>query len=781
MAFDSIKIRAAVWAIILGSFMAADGAASAAAPATLTSLRAIHSLTNAQAAKSIPVAFQATVTYYGKGDIDLFVQDGDVAVYVEAPRNANLDPGDRVLVHGKTRASFRPDVLADAITRVGHDALPEPVPASFDQLIRSQLDCRRVTVQAKVRSANIVQYGKIGSLYLELLVDGGYIDAMVTGDTASGLKALLDAEIEITGVVSGKFDSKNQLTGIVLEVPSFSGVRILKQASSSLDLLPMTPMDDIMKGYAVHDRSERVRVYGTVTYYQPGSAVVLQDGAKSLWIETLYAGPLQVGDLADASGFPDARNGSLALTHSQVEDSGIASPITPHQVTWPELSSGANAFDLISVEGKVLMSVREVDRDEYVLVADGHLFSAIYQHPDEETGGHLDPVKQIEVDSTVHITGVSMVYYGSDPFQGPVASDVLLRTLDDITVVARPSWLTVGNLMRIVGALLAMVLAVAAWGWTLKAKVQRQTAALAIRTEAEAALERRMARLEKRRSQILEDINGSRPLAEIIEQVTELVSFRLQGVPCWCDVAGGARLGTCPDGISRLRVVVEEISARSGRPLGVLSAGFDPESPAAADELDSLSAGVKLAALAIETRRLYDDLRRRSEYDLLTDIHNRFSFDKLLDQQISEARQRAGIFGLVYIDLDEFKQVNDLYGHRVGDLYLQEVALRMKRQLRSGDMLARLGGDEFAALLPMIHSRAEAEEISVRLERSFAEPIAIEGYFLMGSASVGIAVYPEDGTSKDSLLSAADAAMYVDKHIRRQNSGLSTSRNNPSL
>jgi diguanylate cyclase (GGDEF)-like protein len=105
----------------------------------------------------------------------------------------------------------------------------------------------------------------------------------------------------------------------------------------------------------------------------------------------------------------------------------------------------------------------------------------------------------------------------------------------------------------------------------------------------------------------------------------------------------------------------------------------------------------------------------------------------------------------------------------------------MKRQLRYGDMLARLGGDEFAALLPMIHSRAEAEEISVRLERSFADPIAIEGYFLNGSASVGIAVYPEDGGTKDSLLSAADAAMYVDKHIRRQNSGLSASRNNPSL
>jgi diguanylate cyclase (GGDEF)-like protein len=780
MAFDSIKIRAAAVAAILGCSLTAV-AARASEPAPLSSLRAFQAITNEDAAKALPVQFEATVTYYAPGDLDLFVQDGDLANYVEAPRNLTLAPGDRVLIHGKTRASYRPDVVADRITILGKAPLPTPVPAGFEQMIRSELDCRRVTVHARVRSANIVQFGKIQSIYLELLLEGGYVDAMVTGSLGGNLKDLLDAEVEITGVVSGKFDSKNQLTGIVLEVPGTSEVKVIQRANSSLDTLPLTPMDAIMKGYAVTDRTKRVRVHGTVTYYQPGSSVVLQDGAKSLWVETLYAGPLQVGNLADATGFPDARNGSLALTHAEVEDSGIAAPIQPKSVAWQELSAGTDAFDLISVEGRVLMSVREVDLDQYVLIADGHLFSAIYRHPDEETGVKLQPVKQIPVGSTVHITGVSMVYYGSDPFQGPVSSDVLMRTLDDIAVVAKPSWLNVANLVMIVGALMIIVLLVGAWGWTLKAKVHRQTAALAVRTEAEAALERRMARLEKRRSQILEDINGSRPLAEILEQVTELVSLRLHGAPCWCDVAGGARLGTGADSAVRLRVLEDEIPSRSGRPLGVIYAGFEKDTPASADELESLSAGSKLAALAIETRRLYDDLRRRSEFDLLTDIHNRFSFDKQLDQQIAEARQRAGIFGLVYIDLDEFKQVNDLYGHRVGDLYLQEVALRMKRQLRSGDMLARLGGDEFAALLPMIHTRADAEEVKIRLERSFDEPILIEGYQLRGSASVGIALYPEDGTTPDSLLSCADAAMYVDKHIRKQDSDMPASRNQQSL
>jgi diguanylate cyclase (GGDEF)-like protein len=302
--------------------------------------------------------------------------------------------------------------------------------------------------------------------------------------------------------------------------------------------------------------------------------------------------------------------------------------------------------------------------------------------------------------------------------------------------------------------------------------VRRQTAALAKQIEAEAVLERRMAQLEQRRSHILEDISGARPLAEIIEEIVELESFRLHGAPCWCEIAAGARLGAYPVDTSSLRVVHKEIPSRSGAVLGVFSAGFDPEEPNDPDEQEALSMGTKLAALAIETRRLYADLHHRSEFDQLTDIHNRFSLEKYIGSLIEESRDTAGVFGLIYIDLDQFKQVNDVYGHRVGDLYLQEVAERMKRQLRSADMLARLGGDEFAAVLPLVGSRAQADEIAHRLERSFDAPFSVNGYELRGSASVGIALYPEDGVTKDSLLSAADAAMYVSKHTRRLDAAL---------
>jgi diguanylate cyclase (GGDEF)-like protein len=751
-----MKRLLAVIAIIFGG----ASAAWAAAPATLTTLRAFRAITNAEARRALPVAFEATVTYYRDYDLSLFVEDDGAATWVQATPDLRVVLGDRVLVRGTTHDGFRPEVIADSVTVLHPGAMPAPLPASFSQLILGQPDSMRVTVRGTVRSADIVMHGRVPSIYLALLMDGGYIDATVLSDDASKLKDLLDAEVEITGVDAGKFDSKRQLTGIVIAVPRLADVKILKSAGRGSELLPATPMDEILGSYDVRNLTRRVRVTGTITYYQPGQAVVLQNGVRSLWITTQSEQPLHVGNLADATGFPDVHNGSLTLTRGQITEEQARAPVTPVPVSWPQLLSGVNVFDLVAVEGQVLVAVRAATQDEYVLVSDGHLFSAIYRHPDEGSGLVLPPMKPIAAGSKVRVTGICVPSYGSDPFNGPVDFDILLRSFDDITVTAQPSMLNIRNLMFVVVLLLVVVAIAGGNGWFLERKLRRQTALLSAHTEAEAELERK-------RSRILEDINGTRPLAEILEETMEMISLRLHGVPCWCEITDGARLGNCPPDVDRLLIVHQEIQARSGPAIGRVFAAFNPETPPA-NESQALSAGAKLATLAVESRRLYSDLHHRSEFDQLTDIHNRFSLEAHLDAQIEEARQNAGIFGLIYIDLDEFKLVNDSCGHHVGDLYLQEVARRMKQQLRSRDLLARLGGDEFAVLLPTVRSRAGVEEIAQRLEHCFDAPLILEGHTLKGSASLGIALYPEDSASRDGLLSAADTAMYAVKNRRRK-------------
>ncbi len=747
--------------------------ASAAAPAPLTTLKAIHALSNPEASHLLPVAFEATVTYFRAYEKTLFVQDGDVAIYVMATTGAHLAPGDRILIRGTTQPSFRPYVLSSDIVLLRHGSRPAPEPASFDRLIRSELDCRYVSVRARVRTADLVRSSDVASISLETISDGGPIDATIDSNDSAALAGLVDADVEVTGAASGRFDGKMQQTGILLHVTSLADVKVLHRAGADPWSIPLTPLGQILTAYHVHDLTQRVRVHGTITYYQPGSMLVLQDGSRSLWIHTQTPAPLRIGNEADAIGFPAVQNGFLTLTGGEIQERPEYEPAIPQKETPELLATSKHIFDLVSIEATVVAAVREATQDVYVLASEGQLFSAIYRHPSAvgEAPAVTPPTKEIPLGSKVQVTGICILSE-SNPFVGRVPFDILMRNLDDIAVIARPSPLNVLNLSIAVGALLLTILAVGAWGWTLKSKVARQTAALAARVEAEAALERRLAQLEQRRSRILEDINGARPLAEIIEEIADLESFRLHGAPCWCEIAGGARLGMHPVDTSRLRVVHMDIPSRTGGVLGVFSAGFDPDEPAAQDEQEALSMGTKLAALAIETRRLYADLHHRSEFDQLTDIHNRFSLEKYVASLIEESRETAGVFGLIYIDLDQFKQVNDVYGHRVGDLYLQNAAERMKRQLRSADMLARLGGDEFAAVLPLVGNRAQAEEIAHRLERSFDAPFIVSGYTLRGSASVGVALYPEDGATKDSLLSAADAAMYVTKHTRKLEPGL---------
>jgi diguanylate cyclase (GGDEF)-like protein len=757
----------------LAVVMAAAWAATtcAAESPLVTTLHAIRTLTKAEAKSGRTVAFEATVTYYNRSDVDLFVQDGDEAIYVETKPNEDLAPGDQVLVRGKTRDSFTADVQSDSVTVLRHGALPKPVAADFQQLIRAQRDCMRVSVRATLRSADIVNFGNMHGTYLKLLMDGGPIDATVVETDATKFKGLLDAQVEVTGVVSGKFDSKMQLIGVLLEVPSIADLKILKPAETNPESLPITPMDKVLSSSYVHDISQRVRVKGTLTYYQPGSAVVLQNGAESLWISTRSSIPLRIGDVVVATGFPNAHEGFLALDDGEIQDTNIFEPIQPQPSTWRQLATwnsgnpDGHQSDLISFEGKVVTAVREGALDEFVLDSDGKLFTAIYHHP--PTNRPLRPMWQIPAGTRIRVTGICMGVQANsiDPTQQEVPFNILLRSFNDISVIASPSLLSIRNLIVLVGVLLALLFAAGARSWSIERKVRHQNAATAY--------------IERRRSRILEDINGSRPLAEIIEQITELVSFKLSGAPCWCQIVDGAQLGNCPSNLTPFRIAHEPIPGRTGPPLGTMHVAFDPLTKQHSGESETLSTAAALAALALETRRLYSDLIHRSQFDLLTDIHNRFSLENYLDQHIDLARQNATIFGLVYIDLNGFKQINDTYGHQVGDLYLQEVAVRMKHQLRPADMLARLGGDEFAVLLPKVRSRAEVEEIARRLEHCLDGPFAAEGYVVHGSASVGMALYPEDGSTKDSLLSAADAAMYVNKHIRRENREVSANGERP--
>jgi diguanylate cyclase (GGDEF)-like protein len=743
-------------------------AVDAAVPGTLRTLRAVHELSHDEAAQGPAVLFEATVTYYSAKDVDMFVQDGDAAVYVQFTKGASLIPGDRVLVEGHARDSFRPDVVGDHVTLLRHGVLPEPTPATFDQMIRGQLDCMRVRVRGVVRSADLVTEDGFGIIKVHMVVDGGYVDGIVVSDEERVIGDLLDAEVEVTAAVAGSFDSKMQLTGIQLEIPNLSDIRIAKRATASPWTLPLIPMDQILSVYHVDDQTQRVRVHGIITYYQPGAAVVLQDGARSIWISTRTREPLQLGDEANATGFPESHDHILTLADGEIQDKHISAPVKPQRATWQELgfwspnNLSGHQTDLVSIEGQVTTEARLATQDEYVLVSGGRMLTAIYHHPPGDT--ELLPMKMVPLGSKIRVTGICSMLDTDSVNPGFESSfNILLRSFDDISVVEKPSLVNVRSLLILVGLLFGLVLVVGARGWSLDRKVKRQAVALAARIEREA-------KLERHRSAILEDIHGKRPLDEILYEITNMVSLRLDGAACWCRTVDGSQSGNHPIDVTNMRVVREQIPVRSISPLAEIFVALGADSVQSSTESEIVSMAAGLAFLAIESRRVYSDLFHRSEFDLLTGLHNRFSFERRVRTALEEAQQQGGIHALIYIDLDQFKSINDRYGHRVGDMYLQQASLRMKRQLRNVDMLARYGGDEFTAFIPAVHNKTDVEDVTDRLRRCFDEPFFLEGHSFQGSASVGIAMYPEDGESMTCLLSTADAAMYVAKHTRSETS-----------
>jgi diguanylate cyclase (GGDEF)-like protein len=722
----------------------------------LTTLAAIHALSNQEAERSLPVAFEGIVTYYEKGNIDLFVQDGDTAIYVEAIPGLSLAVGDRVRVEGTTRASFLPEILARGVTLLHHGAPPPPVRAEFGQMIRAELDCRRATVQAVVRAANVFSDGASKSVFLDLLMPGGNLQAQIVGQaTPAQIEALLDSTIEVTGAVAGRFDSKNQMTGILLEVPSFSDVRVVAPARVAPHELPFKPFNKILESARVEDRTDRVRVQGTITYYQPGSALVLQDGLHALWVDTRSEEPHNTGDHAMVSGFPDVRNGAVVLTGAEIVS--VPSELPPHveDLNITQLASGTHAFELVSVEGQLLTQVRERAQDQYVVVAQGHVFSAIYRHPERGLNIPLAPMKEVRLGSRVRVTGICVLDRG-DQFRGAVAFHLLLRSSSDVTVIAGPSIVSVRNLGILLGVLLMIVFAAIGRAWLLDRKLHRREIAVS-------------ATVERWRTRVIDGINSAVPLSETLLQITELLSFKLQVEYAWTEIDGGGTFGNpVPAGDPNMQVVEKIITAHSGTALGKICIAYQAAPGRRRVAIDALENASRLAALAIETGGKYSDLVRRSELDPLTKARNRFGFDRTLAVAIENARKHDGRCGLIYIDLDEFKKVNDDFGHLIGDRYLQEVAARLARQLRPHDTLARVGGDEFSVIIESVGSRAEVQEIALRLQDCFRTEFALDKYVVPGSASIGFALYPDDAGDGEALLDWADAGMYAAKRQKRE-------------
>lgn len=209
----------------------------------------------------------------------------------------------------------------------------------------------------------------------------------------------------------------------------------------------------------------------------------------------------------------------------------------------------------------------------------------------------------------------------------------------------------------------------------------------------------------------------------------------------------------------------------SDRFLGVLSVSVmtSPDRLRPSPELlDRLSGVVAQASTALQNGRLVDQITHQALHDELTGLANRARFRDTLHAAVHQAHREHGEVTIFYVDLDNFKPVNDEFGHDAGDQLLAAVAARLAACTRASDTVARLGGDEFVVLVDPESPRVDGGKIAGRLAAAFMQPFSVAGHQLMVHASIGSAVFPADADSAARLMGAADADMYVAKAARTQ-------------
>jgi diguanylate cyclase (GGDEF)-like protein len=223
--------------------------------------------------------------------------------------------------------------------------------------------------------------------------------------------------------------------------------------------------------------------------------------------------------------------------------------------------------------------------------------------------------------------------------------------------------------------------------------------------------------------------------------------------------------GVCAQGLRSYAAA--PFRAGDGQWLVTLTSTEPRAVPFGPDDLHYVELLVEALACFVRRREREARIKALAYSDALTNLPNRAALFERLDESLAAAERYGRRCAVIYLDVDGFKAVNDTVGHHAGDAVLAEMALRLRGTLRREEYIGRLGGDEFAIILPQVGAREDIDQVAQRIGQVMAPPFVVGRYRFALSVSAGVAIYPNDASTRDDLLACADAAMYSAKEAGR--------------
>jgi signal transduction histidine kinase len=470
----------------------------------LRTAASVRGLTIEQAQQHMPVKLRGVVTFFDENLYSRFIQDETAGIYLrEFTNTSGIKAGQLVEVEGvASPGEYAPIVEPRRITVLGEAPLPTPKTADYERLASGTEDSQFVEIAGIVRSVQLHEASQ--HHLIEIATGGGRLSVYARQLPVKRTEDLLDSTVRVRGVCSTQFNHRRQLFAIRLMVARPEDLVIEQPTPTQPFGIAARPIGSLLQFAPQETYGHRVKVAGTVIYYEAGQALFVQDGEQGVEVQTRALEPLQLGDRVEALGFVGQGEYTPVLQDAIYRKISSGEPPAPKRVTPDEALKGTHDCRLVQVAAKLLDRALHGSERSLILQQGETIFHAYLKQPDGQ-----DAFAGLENGSRILVTGVCRIepgeWWAGEQWRAK-SFRVQLRSVGDVVVLQAPPWWTLRRVLWIAAALGFVTLAAFSWVAVLRRQVTERTNELTIQIHERQRAER-WREIEQERSRVAHDLH----------------------------------------------------------------------------------------------------------------------------------------------------------------------------------------------------------------------------------------------------------------------------------